>query len=145
MKTAFRILLFLSIVLSGLLIVSCEPDDTTGIDPNDSRNEYVGVWQFIESGFLKSGQSQSYAVTIKKDPVNSSQVILNNFGNPGSSDISVTGVVTISQIVVSSQTLSNGWVIEGSGKRTSAGNMDWTYSITAGGDINTYTAKATKQ
>lgn len=145
MKLSLRLILFTAIIAMAGLMNSCEPDDTTGTDPSDSRNVFVGVWRFTESGYLKNGLSQSYIVSISLDPDNSSQVILDNFGNPGSSDMSVTGIVTTNQIVISNQVLSNGWIVEGSGKKTTEGKMSWTYSITAGGDINYYTATAVKQ
>lgn len=134
------LLLILSVTM--LFVVSCEdidnPDDT-----GDPRDKMTGTWQFIENS-LKSTRSLSYVVTITKDPDNSSQVILENFGNPGTSDIQSVGITTSSQIVVSEQTLSNGWVVEGSGKLDGTGTMNWTYSIIVGGDLEQYTAVATK-
>lgn len=143
MKAIFRFfLLFAS--LSGFLLTGCEPvdDNTSGDDP---RAPYVGVWQFAES--KKSTDGQSYIVTITKDPANSSQVLLENFGNPGSQDVSVAGLVTSNQIVISSQNLSNGWTVEGSGKISNVTKtaMTWNYSILAGGDKEYYTATATRQ
>jgi hypothetical protein len=145
MKTTFRFFLFFTL-LTGFFLTSCEPVDenTTGDDP---RDQFVGVWQFAESGFIKSTDGQSYIVTISKDAGNSSQVILENFGNPGMQDVIVTGIVTTNQIVVSPQNLSNGWTVEGSGKMNNANktSMAWTYIITAGGNEDTYSATATKQ
>jgi hypothetical protein len=141
MKITFRFFLLLA-ALSGFMLSGCEPVDnsTTGDDP---RDPYVGVWQFIES--KKSTEGQSYIVTISKDPANSSQVLLENFGNPGTQEAAVTGIVTANQIAISSQSLSNGWIVEGSGKISNADKtkMTWTYSITAGGDKEFYTATAT--
>ncbi len=142
MKTTLRFFLLLT-ALTGIFLTACEPveDDTTGDDP---RDQFVGVWQFAES---KSTDGQSYIVTISKDAGNSSQVILENFGNPGLQEVIVTGTVTTNQIVVSTQNLSNGWTVEGSGKMTNVGktSMSWTYSIIAGGNEDTYNATATKQ
>ena len=145
MKKTLHFLLSFLLLVTITSLFSCQQDNVTPQDPNDIRNEYVGVWRFTENGFLKNGQAQSYVVSISKDPGNSTQVILDNFGNPGDTGISAIGIVTANQIVVSKQTLGNGWEVQGTGKRTSAGNMDWSYSITAGGDINYYTAKAAKQ
>jgi len=145
MKTSLRFFLLLT-VLTGILLTACEPveDDTTSDDP---RDQFVGVWQFAESGLIKSTDGQSYIVTISKDAGNSSQVILENFGNPGLQDVIVTGTVTTNQIVVSTQNLSNGWTVEGSGKMTNVdkSSMSWTYSIIAGGNEDTYNATANKQ
>lgn len=144
MKATFRFFLFF-IAISTFALTACEPvenDPTT----DDDRDPYVGVWQFLESSY-KSTNGQSYIVSIEKDPDNSSQVILTNFGNPGAQDINVYGLVTSNQIVISTQSLSNGWSVEGVGKVSNAGktSMTWTYSITAGGNKDTFTATANRQ
>lgn len=143
MKTIFRFFIFFT-VLSGFLLTGCDPlaEDPSG---DDLRDPFIGVWQFVES--TKSTEAQSYIVTISKDPGNSSQVILENFGNPGTAAVSVTGLVTSNQVVISSQNLDNGWTIEGTGKITNVAKtaMSWTYSIIAGGDKEYYTATANRQ
>lgn len=145
MKSLLHLFLLAVTIASSAIFVSCEPEEYTDTDPSDPRNSYVGVWRFTEDGKLKNGLSQSYIVTITLDQANSSQIILDNFGNPGDSDKSVTGIVTTNQVVVSPQSLSNGWLVEGSGKLSSATSMNWSYSITVGGDKEYYTATATKQ
>jgi hypothetical protein len=129
---------FVSILYSG-----CEPVD--GNPTGDDRDPYVGEWLLNEN--YKSTLSQSYIITISLDPVNSSQVIIGNLGNPGSQNITVKGTVTSGQVVVSSQKMSNNWIIEGSGKfsNVSKTTMDWTYTLTAGGNTDVYTATATLQ
>jgi len=144
MKNTSWIFLFLS-VITGFMLAGCDPVDEN-VTGDDIRDPYIGMWQFVESGF-KSTKTQNYMVSISKDSGNSSQVLLKNFGNPGIPDISVVGIVTANQIVISSQSLSNGWVVEGNGKSTNVNNssMSWTYSITAGGDKLYYTATANRQ
>jgi len=145
MKTMKAIVLtiILSLALTSLLFIGCEPVDenTTG----DPRDPYVGEWHFIES--FKSTESQSYIVTITKDPDNSSQVIIGNLGNPGSQDITVKGIATSSQVVVSRQNMSNGWVIEGSGSMTNVAktSMTWDYSLLISADWEPHSATATLQ
>jgi hypothetical protein len=143
MKTTILTILF-ALAFTSLFFIGCEPLDE-GTTSDDPRDKYVGEWQFIES--FKSTEGNSYLVSISKDPNNSSQVILGNFGNPGSQSITVTGIVTTSQIIVNSQKMSNNWTIEGAGRSTNTANttMSWTYAITAGGDKEEYTATATKQ
>jgi hypothetical protein len=145
MKTNFRFFLLIAI-FSSLLFSACEPVDTTA-PGSDARDAFVGYWQFIESSSYKSTDGQNFIVSISKDPVNSTQVLLKNFGNPGYPNASVTGIVTASQIVIASQSMSNGWIVEGSGKTTNVAKtaMSWTYSITAGGDKVDYTAVSTLQ
>lgn len=143
MKTIFR-LSFLVAILAVILYSGCDPiEDTSSGDP---RDKFVGEWQFIESGMLKSAKAQSYVVTIANDPGNSSQVLLKNFGNSGSQSIRAIGIVTSNNIVVNSQSMSNGWVVSGSGQTSNVTktSMSWSYSITAGGDKENYTATATK-
>ncbi len=143
MKTTLYSIL-LALALTSLFFIGCEPIDGTPTS-DDPRDPYVGEWHLIES--FKSTEAQSYLVSISKDPNNSSQVILGNLGNPGSQDITVTGIVTTSQLIVSSQTMSNKWIIEGSGSFSNVAKttMNWTYSITAGGNKDDYIATATLQ
>ena len=142
MKTTYLIII-IALASASLFFIGCEPVDNT--TTGDLRDPFIGEWQFIES--FKSTEGQSYLVTISKDPNNSSQVILGNLGNPGSQDITVKGIATSSRIVVSSQSMGNGWVIEGSGAFSNVAKttMAWTYSITAGGNKDEYIATATLQ
>jgi hypothetical protein len=141
MKTSFFLFLVFA-ALASVLYSGCETvDNTTGDDPRDA---YLGEWQLIES--FKSTEGQSYIITITKDPNNSSQVIIGNLGNPGSQDITVKGLVTSGKVVVSAQNMGNGWTIEGSGSFSNVAKtlMAWTYSITAGGNKDDYTATASQ-
>jgi hypothetical protein len=140
--TLFSVLLMLA--LTSLFFISCEPIDETP-PSDDPRDPYVGEWHLIES--FKNTEAQSYIITIALDNDNSSQVIIGNLGNPGSQDITVRGIVTSGQLIVSSQTMTNKWIIEGSGmfSNVTKTTMDWTYSITAGGNKDDYNATATLQ
>lgn len=142
-KQITYLFIFIALASAGLFFTGCEPvDENTTGDPRDS---YVGEWLLFES--YKSTESQSYTITISKDPNNSSQVIIGNLGNPGDQDITVIGVVTSSQVVVSSQRMSNSWVIEGSGSFTSVAKttMKWDYSLLIGADLEPHSATATLQ
>jgi hypothetical protein len=145
MKTTFRFFILLALFF-GFLLTGCETTETPATG-DDARDPFIGYWQFLETGGYKSTKAQSYIVVISKDPSNSTQVLLKNFGNPGTQDISVIGIVTTSQIVVSEQNMTNGWVVEGTGKTSNPTktSMTWNYSITAGGDKLYYAATATKQ
>lgn len=145
MKTNFRFFIFFAL-LSGFLLSGCETTETP-VGGDDARDPFIGYWQFLETGGYKSTRAQSYIVVVSKDPDNSTQVLLKNFGNPGTQDINVVGIVTTNQIVVSEQNMTNGWVTEGSGKISNPTKtaMTWTYSITAGGEKLYYSANATKQ
>ena len=134
----------ITLAVTSLFIIGCEPVDDNSLS-DDSRDAYVGEWDMSES--FKSTLAQSYIITISKDPNNSSQVIIGNLGNPGSQDITVKGIVTLGKVIVSSQTMSNKWVIEGAGAFSNVAKttMSWTYTITAGGNKDDYKATATLQ
>ena len=143
MKTMYLFIL-ITLASANLFFIGCEPVDNNATS-DDPRDPFIGEWQFIES--FKSTEGQSYLVTISKDPNNSSQVIVGNLGNPGSQDITVKGIATSNKIVVTSQSMGAGWIIEGSGAFSNVAKttMAWTYSITAGGNKDDYTATATLQ
>lgn len=131
--------LLLSLILL-VFMTSCAIEEDVDPDGNDVRDKFTGTWMFSESPAKKSS---SYTVTITNDATNSSQVILRNMANFGSSR-SAYGVVTSSRIVIPSQEISAGMTIEGTGTMTSSTRMTWTYTIIGGGDSNDYTAVATK-
>jgi hypothetical protein len=146
MKTSVRFFFFL-LLITGYLFSGCEPADqpSTG---DDIRDPFVGVWQFVESGGYKSTQSQSFIVSITKDPDDATRLLLKNFGNPGTQDVSIVGIVTSNQIVIPTQGMNNGWIVEdGSGKFSNAAKttMNWTYSILIGADKLYLTANAIRQ
>ena len=144
MKTILSLSLFVSTLII-LFISACEPVDGDPVS-DDPRDAYVGEWQFIES--FKSTEGQSYLVTITKDPSNSSQILLANFGNPGSNDIYAVGLVTTSQVVISQQKLVNSsWVVQGAGSFSNVSKtaMNWEFTNTIGGDKEDHSATATKQ
>ncbi len=144
MKSTSRLFVLIA-TISVFLFQGCEPVDNTPAG-DDARDAFVGVWQFYETAF-KSTMAQSYIVSITKDPSNSAQVILKNFGNPGTQDVTVIGLVTASQIVVNSQSMSTGWTAEGSGKfdNPAKTSMAWTYSLIIAGSKEYHTATATRQ
>jgi hypothetical protein len=135
---------FLSIMLMVSFMQSCAPSDTVTPDTGDVRDKYTGTWLFLEDT-PKSSLSSSFMVVITRDPSNSGQVLLSNFGNPGPGINPAYGIATAGSITVPSQYMASDWMVDGSGSLRNAGIMDWTYSITAGGDHTAYHAIATKQ
>ncbi|MGB4654043.1 MAG: hypothetical protein WBH98_01235 [Bacteroidales bacterium] len=130
-------------LLAMFLFSACEPDedDTT----LDARDKYVGQWHFYE--YSKSSLNQSYIVVITKDATDENALDLANLGNPGIENISTKGVLVGSKIVVHLQPLPNNWEIEGEGSMSNIANtqMQWRYTITAGGNRISYNITATKQ
>lgn len=134
-RPAFLFILFL------LLLNSCTIDDVVDPQTGDDRDKYTGTWLFSET---PAARSISYSVYITNDPSNSVQVLLRNMGNLGGS-VSAYGIATSTRIVIPSQEAYDGVIIEGSGTVSGTNMMQWEYTITAGGDIESYSALATKQ
>jgi hypothetical protein len=109
--------------------ISCSPEDDLFVDPGDDRDKFVGVWSVSESCF-----KSNYTVSITNDPSNSAQVLLANFGNPGSSYAATVGLVAGSKIFVSNQTIGDGWTISGLGTLAEPNLINWTYSLTIAGN-----------
>ena len=141
MKSIVRLSIFIA-SLTILIISACEPvDNTTSGDP---RDPYVGEWQFNEQ---KSTARLAYVVYISKDPDNSSQIILENFGSSGIAGDIVKAVVTSSQMVIAKQTMSGSkWIVEGSGAMSSPAKtaMLLNYYFIIGADKETHVTTATK-
>lgn len=123
------------------ILNSCTIDDTVDPQTGDDRDQFTGTWLFSET---PAARNISYSVYISNDPSNSSQVLLRNMGNLGGS-VSAYGIATSSKIVIPSQEAYDGVIIEGSGTVSGTDMMEWEYTITAGGDIESYSALATKQ
>lgn len=131
-------ILFAFLMLSSFSACTLDED----LDPldGDLRDKYTGTWLFAES---PASRNTSYSVTISLDPSNSSQVLLKNIGNLGTS-YSAYGIVTSSSITVPSQEIYSGIIIHGTGTLISADVMEWEYDITGGGDIEYFVATATR-
>ncbi len=132
-------ILYLFTILSA---VSCVPEDTLGPDTGDPRDKFIGSWTFNETPAAR-GIDATYTVTISNDAGNSSQVMLRNFASAGGM-YSAYGIVTSNRITIPSQEMAPGFIIEGSGTMSTTTSMDWEYTITAGGDMDSFTATASK-
>lgn len=128
----------LSILLFGILIQSCQPDD--GTDTGDIRDEYVGTWQCEEES-TEHGPS-SYNVSITKGT--SDDIIkVSNLYNIGTSNEVLLTVVDNS-ITISSQTVDGNTF---SGNGTSTINFDQftlDYQVIGGGDTDNVKSTFTK-
>ncbi len=132
-----RILLLFSL---SIFMVACTLEDDLDPISGDDRDKFTDTWMFFEN---EVSRGASYSVTISNDPGNSSQVLLKNFGNMGHA-YSAYGIVTTSRIEVPSQEIYSGITIEGSGRLVSSDEMEWTYSITGGGEYEEFTATASR-
>ncbi len=132
-----RTRIFLIIVsLLALQFPSCLPEDD---DPiwSDPATKFLGIWKVNEDC-----NRMTYTVEIERDPGNSSQVLIYNFGNPGPGYDPVVGLVVSSSVYVESQTIGEGWTVRGDGLYNSlTGKISWDYELTI--PPNEYTCTAT--
>jgi hypothetical protein len=134
----------LAVVLLFLLASSCDTTNTEGPETGDDRDKYVGTWLFIENSSTRQPNS-TYTAVISKDPSNSSQVLISNFTGVGSGSTDAYGIVTSTSISVPQQNIATDYKVEGFGNSSTSTKMNWTYSVTAGGTKDDYSATATKQ
>ncbi|NLN95079.1 MAG: hypothetical protein GX128_02780 [Bacteroidales bacterium] len=135
---AQKYVLFIALML--VLFPACELIDVEP-DSNDLRDKFIGTWKFNEDEKKKSDLA-FYSVLISKDPTNSAQVLLKNFGNLGNF-YTTYGIVTTNRISIENQLVVS-IKISGTGTYSSTGIMNWTYTINDGADEITYTATAEK-
>lgn len=138
-RKPIKSVIWLFAILIIATFTSCLPDDDLIVD--DIRDSFVGTWRFNESP-LKSPET-IYTVVITKDPGNTSQVLLRNFGNVGNFQTAY-GIVTQTRIAIPSQTIAS-FIISGDGVLSGSTRMEWSYSINDGADLTTYSAVAEKQ
>lgn len=113
-----------------LLLVSIFPaclTDDEDVNPDDPVDKFLGTWKVNETC-----SRMNYTVQIVPDPGNSSQVLINNFGNPGPGYDPAVAIVTSSTITVTQQTIGEGWVVSGIGTYQSGGTISWNYSLVIG-------------
>lgn len=137
MRTKIKIFL---VVLATAFLTSCTLEEDLDPISDDARDKFIDTWMFYENEAVRTS---SYSVNITKDPGNSAQVLLKNFGNMGHA-YSAYGIVTTSRIEVPSQEIYSGIIIEGTGRLISTDEMEWEYTITGGGELEAYTATATR-
>lgn len=116
-------ILLIMISVFVLQILACVPIDDD-VNPDDPIAKYLGVWKVNEDC-----NRMTYDVTIVRDPGNSAQVLIYNFGNPGPGYDPAVGLVVTSSIYVNSQTIGEGWTVDGKGTYQSGGTIQWDYTL----------------
>lgn len=106
----------------ALQLPACVP--TEDVNPDDPVAKFLGSWKVTETC-----SRMNYNVDIQQDPGNSAQVLIYNFGNPGSGYDPAVGLVVTNSIIVSSQTIGEGWTVSGTGIYQSNGMISWDYSL----------------
>jgi hypothetical protein len=139
MKKIFRTSIIAAIFASFLF--ACNPNDPSTPDNTDPRDKFVGSWLCNESSHLNG--ASSFTVTISNNPSNSSQILIANFYQLGTSQ-KVYGVVAGSNVSIPSQTLSS-VTIKGDGSIASNNTkINWNYIADDGADKDTCTAVYSK-
>lgn len=132
---------FVVLLASLIMLGACDSGDDNNPSPvPDTRDKFVGDWAVNNENCGKS----KYVASILKDPSNSSQVLISNFGFSGSAEPD-TALVAGSSIVVFAQTNSEGWQIEGNGNYNSDGSIEWTYSLLISGNLENCNSTYIKQ
>ncbi len=137
-KFNIRILVVSLFILTGF--ASCEISDEDDYPDSDLRDPFLGTWKCTESE-ARSYQFV-YQVNIRKDPSNSSRVLLDNFGFIGFDEKPPYGVVAGSTITIPQQQVcdDNSITVSGFGTQVDVNTMNWEYQLIIGGDKNDYTA-----
>jgi hypothetical protein len=123
MKTRTGILILLSLTI---FFSACEEE--TILPEQDPRDKFLGVWNVSEDCIRLN-----YDVNIIYDPSNSSQVLIENFANPGPGFEPAVGLVVSDKIFLDQQTIGDGWTVSGEGILMNA-EMNWEYTLLIGGN-----------
>jgi hypothetical protein len=124
-RTIAGIVLLTILVMSGFQ--GCVIDDGD-VPPGDARAKFLGDWKVNED--CSRG---NYIATIKADAGNSSQVLIENFGNPGPGYDEAVGTVVGNSISVSVQNIGEGWTVSGNGTYNTNGSIAWSYTLVVSG------------
>jgi len=116
-------ILLIMISVFVLQMPACVPTDDD-VYPDDPVAKFLGDWKVNENC-----SRMTYDVSIIRDPGNSTQVLIYNFGNPGPGYDPAVGLVVSSSIYVNSQTVGEGWTVDGKGTYQSGGTIQWDYTL----------------
>lgn len=109
-------------VAAGLMLLATTGCEKTEEEtPTDIRYDYVGTWISTEPT-LKNTEA-TYTVVITVDGMNSSQVILSNYMNLGTT-IKAEAIVTETTITIPLQTIGS-WSVSGTGSLVAEGEIRW--------------------
>jgi hypothetical protein len=128
----------ITVIATLLFTTACELDN----DPvtSDPRDNFTGNWVVNEQSSLYG--TNNYTVSIRKDPDNSTQVLIANFYHFGT-DFDAWAITTINSITVPQQIVCS-HTVQGSGQRDK-NKITWTYTVNDGADLDNVTAVFTKQ
>ena len=128
--------LLIAAVAFVCLLPACGTETDDNVNPTDPRDKFLGEWKVNETC-----NRLNYTVQISADPGNSTQVLIQNFGNPGPGYDPAVGLVVSNAITVGSQLIGEGWTVSGTGIYQTGGTITWNYSLKIGQE--TYSCSAT--
>ena len=123
-----RLFLYGAVVVMLLNFSSCNPDDTSGGGGGGTPDvvaKYLGTWHVTDNK-----AKINYDVTIERDVLYDTKVVLKNFAGLGSH---VSGEVVGSAMVIDKQTVG-GYSVEGTGSYSSSKLMRFSYLLSDGID-----------
>ena len=123
-KTFFGLLL---LVASISLFHSCELDDDLDPNSDDPAAFFLGSWSVTDNA-----TKVNYSVEIIRNPLNSTEVLLQNFA--GSGDPNVRALVVGTTLRLISVFIGDDWKISGTGKLSNQNRIDFYYTLEIGGD-----------
>lgn len=127
-------------IITGISLSGCVKDSSTP-ESSDVRSRFYGTW-----GVNEIHTKLNYDVTITAD-TGKTGVFISNFGGGGTS-VKAHAVISGNEIGLSPvhQSMSNGWVIDGSGTLNGTTEIDWpSYTINDGATLTYCQATYTKK
>lgn len=127
-----KIVLYLSLLSIGSMLFfnGCSKNNPEP-SPSDPRQQYIGSW-----GVTENPLKNYYSATISADPNSSDGLLISNFAASGSS-VMTHATVSGNSVTVTSQQISNGWFVSGTGTYSS-GKITWPYTINDGANSKNY-------
>jgi len=112
----------------------CALDDEIDIPGGDTDavNKYLGSWSVTDNA-----SKLNYEVTIDRNTMNSSMVILRNFAGSGAN---ADGLVVSNSLIVEGQVIGDGWTVSGTGRYINENRLNFPYSLEIGGNIESRVA-----
>jgi len=141
-NTNLIILLFFAILVS--FVGSCTPDEdgdngNTYVDP---RDKFTGSWKCTEMS--RQFGSQTYNVNISLNPQNSTEILIANIYHFGY-DEKARAITSNNSATIPLQPICNNTNnIRGSGMFSGNNQINWTYYVDDGADIDTCNAVYTR-
>jgi len=132
MKTIpyYLVLFFVALIAFG----GCALDDEIDIPGGDTDavTKYLGTWSVTDNAL-----KLNYEVTIDRNTMNSSLVILRNFAGSGAN---ADGLVVSNSLIIEGQVIGDGWTVSGTGRYIDENRINFPYSLEIGGNIESRSA-----